>query len=268
MKKNFLLLFASALLISSCVTKYYAEGGRVHMYQGGLDIGYHYVLPDSDPATHKKIKGWYSKDAHTVYFGGDKLEGADPESFKLLKGNYSHDATHVWWKNELIAGADPVEFHVLKDGYAKTNSHVYRWSFLIENADPQSFQILGDYLSKDKNTLYLHHLPFQIQDLNSFEYVKDQWAKDRYNIYWIQIGRFPVDTALVCTSMGDYDSFKVLSRDVALDKYHVYIHKSVYDRTQDRFIGSITILEDADSKTFKVIDDKKGKDKYREYDIE
>ncbi len=79
-------------------------------------VGYTYaeeMLPTSSrmECSHRQPEG-YSKDSWTVYYKGEKVDGASSSSFESLGGGYGKDNWNVYFKGEKVPGASPATFRV------------------------------------------------------------------------------------------------------------------------------------------------------------
>ncbi|CAF0820695.1 unnamed protein product [Adineta steineri] len=61
----------------------------------------------------------YSKDPWTVYFGGQKIQGASATSFEILNDGYAEDPWNVYYMGKKIEGASASSFQSLGQGMAK-----------------------------------------------------------------------------------------------------------------------------------------------------
>ena len=137
-------------------------------YDGGWGQNVPSIIVGADPNTFLTLDdysyfGGYARDAHAVYFGDKRVQGADPKSFQSM-APYGKDKRAVYVGGARIRGADPRTFMFLWSenaegvGYAKDAHGVYYGLDRIPGADPATFeQILvgeaGD--ARDKNHNYL-----------------------------------------------------------------------------------------------------------------
>lgn len=114
-----------------------------------------------DIATFKVIQKKYAKDANSVFYKGQKIEGANPLSFNVLKDDsyydYGVDDKYVYHIGEKLENSDAPTFHFINDVYAKDKMQVYVFGKIIKGANPQFFEIINGnhYLSKDNRKVYL-----------------------------------------------------------------------------------------------------------------
>jgi len=57
----------------------------------------------------------YAKDPWSVYFAGQKIEGASALQFELLNDGYAKDPWSVYFAGQKIEGASAHQFKVLAD---------------------------------------------------------------------------------------------------------------------------------------------------------
>ncbi len=91
-------------------------------------------------------------------------------------------------------------------------------------------------------------------DIDSFEVIARNFAKDKYQLYY---------GCHVISGQVDYDSFEIIEHDVIRDKYHVFIHKrsvSFAMASQLRPEQQFIILGGADPATFILMNDFWAKD--------
>ncbi len=172
------------------------------------------------------------------------IRGADSKTFKTMHhSSYAKDKNYAYFKGEIIKDADPETFESVLDYYAKDIHHGFYEDKLLENSDGNSFEVInrGPY-SKDKSDYYYNAYKIEVSDYKSFKILDDSWSKDK-SFYYIQASSVVVHKY----PLSDYDSFELLKGGYAKDKFKVY------------YFGDV--VDEADSRTFNVIDFGEGKDK-------
>ncbi len=61
----------------------------------------------------------YAKDPWSVYFAGQKIEGASAMSFEVLSDGYAKDPWNVYFMGQKMEGASATSFETLGQGMAK-----------------------------------------------------------------------------------------------------------------------------------------------------
>ncbi len=216
-------LFSLILILFGCASDYEEIDGELY-----------YV----NPTANGKIK--------------TKLHDVDKSSFETIKDNdfltiskrYAKDKKNVYYKGRLIEGASAKSFKLIDHAYA-VDEHSVFYQYKKLEADLNSFEYIGKYFARDKNHVFAQgKIQDKITDPASFELVKHEWTRDK-NYYYVN--NFRIVEA-------DYNSFKILTADYAVDKNHVFYRY---------FFNKVGIVEGADPKTFRIITKyrNRGKDK-------
>lgn len=97
----------------------------------------------ADDATFEPLAGGrFARDAASVFFDGDRLDGADAASFEVLGGVYSRDRHRAYVTVHAVPGADPGTFEPLAFPYARDARSVYYGTVRMDVALPEAFQVL------------------------------------------------------------------------------------------------------------------------------
>lgn len=183
-----------------------------------------------------KLDNYFVKDNRNVYcFFSDnanfKLEYADPKTFQVLGNGYAKDKNNVYWNDVKIENADIETFEVMDDSieYAKDKNNVYfTWMAQKNIENPETFEFIQNSIyAKDEEKVYFRAGQGDLgivekANPETFETIKlkdeySHFAKDDKNLYY--------DGTLL--KDADYNSFKVLSENYAIDKnnlYYLYYH--------------------------------------------
>ena len=191
-----------------------------------------------------RLKDGYSKNSHTAYFKGAKIDKSDAQTFEVIGGKYSKDKRHVYYSFAgrdgtryytkkfidiyIIEHADPVTFKRIDAVYSKDKMRVYMEKKFIYNADPSTFKPSKEDYSSDKNSAFYRRFPIENSHGKSFKYLDLEYAKDKYNVYFQ--GQ---------NIHADVNSFKIVHKDVS-DKENIYangrkINKSKIAKPNARF---------------------------------
>ena len=201
----------------------------------------------SSKSQYKKVNG-------QVFFYSYPLSGADPTTFEVISEELqlAKDKTYVFSENEVIKGADASTFILLADPwnnkthystYAKDKNFVFFYNGIsasrgaeevhkIESVDPISFTVL---LTKSV---------FPSIDWQAFLV----YAKDSKHVY--------SEDSIV--EEADSATFEILTTSDGKPSLYGADERHVFDLTDGKVM-------DADRETFKVLSEKKAKDKNREY---
>lgn len=200
------------------------------------------LLKEADPETFEVVGHPYSsygKDKAHVYFEGMILAEIDPITFEALTEGYYRDDKHILAHNKILEKVDAATFVIINSIYTKDKNHVYMYGNdqIIEGADPATFQVMNGYYAKDKNSVYWRYTLLADSNPRSFKLIDQElgYAKDKNYVY----------RNYIKTIVRDPNSFELINRSFSKDKYHVYC-------------GDEHIVEGADPKTFKVINEKEG----------
>lgn len=199
---------------------------------------YHYydgpnVVNEANTGTLKQIDEAYTKDNKSVFYGGDKIEGADPDSFKLIKSDhplhlYSKDKNNVYYLGRLIEGADSDSFKTIRNGYSRDRDSLFyccvdgnKKVVKLEGIDPNSYKHIYGYdwagVMVDKNNAFFRNQDGKVTiiegvDLPTFEELFGGYFKDRSSIYYH-------DTKI---EQADPETFKIKFPFLKDDPYNAY----------------------------------------------
>ncbi len=216
----------------------------------------HRQLPSyrlADLETLEFIDCYFAKDMYNIYTDYAQVEGADLETFEPLELRYGRDSENVYYADVeplhhndsmVLTNADPNSFYLINDRESKNyrkhpftadENNVYFGGLLLENADPKSFEIINRYYSRDNENIYYDGKRIEDVHVNSFEAFNQRFSKDKNHVYLYG----EIDEKL------DAESFVFINNNFYKDKNHVY-HYQIF--------GGETIVENADSETFEVLD--------------
>jgi hypothetical protein len=86
------------------------------------------------------LKGGYTRDSYSVYYGGKKLKWVDIDSFQQLSHLYAMDKNAVYYDWEKMKKVDPNTSEVFWHWcFIKDDKFVYKMGKVIEWADPKTF---------------------------------------------------------------------------------------------------------------------------------
>lgn len=148
---------------------------------------------------------------------------------------YATDGKTVYYEDKPLRGVDPATFRMVGDyNFAADARHAFYYGRQIKGIDPASMQVLSNGYSKDRRGVYFTTEPIKGADPKSFQILPDgdRWARDVRNVYYAEHKLPALDIA----------SFRQINHDYAVDNQHVYYQN--------------TLLKQADSKTFQVVDGK------------
>ena len=228
-------------------------------------------IPGSDGKSFALVGGdWTTaKDKNSVYYRGEKVNGADPETFQYLgqsqmyrfkDKNYAYEEYYNKKTDKFdlkkvtdldINSYQPIKaskaFHSV---FSRDNNGVYYMQIKIVDADTETFQHLGGFYAKDKNNVYHREKALDGADTNSFETIEspDQRKSIRFD--------YAKDTnTAYCNGKkiqgSDPKTFKALSGNYAKDNNYAYWdHKKI---------------EDSDGRTFETLGLGWAQDKNNKY---
>ena len=196
----------------------------------------------------------YTVKPRAVYFDAHRVAQADPATFKVLQNRfpaYAVDARHVFVNGEILAGADASKFELLPDlhadqhRWARDGERVYFANAVAAGADPATFQRVpggGEDYWRDASHVYWGHARIEGAEVASFEYLKcgaepSGFVRDAAGVYRHGVRLEQVDPA----------RFVVLST-------------SGYGHDGEHVVFETRIVEGADPRTFKVLNDSLAKD--------
>jgi hypothetical protein len=236
---------------------YCEENGVIYVEAGPYStVQFTPLTPAPDVATFMVASDGtltFGKDAHTVYEGGDVLQGADPSTFQILDNPFEKDANHIYNAGTpIFPNADPATFSIVTHsdtdavGYEKDKNNVYAYTDgIVTGADPATFDVLMDYNA----------------DTGEISYVKD--AKNVYQVTSPDEGGlddqgYPFSSNVVASV--DAITFQVGPEDYyqtiwyAKDKNHVYsIGPGATITPNSNGTVTLPIIPGADPNTFVTI---------------
>lgn len=141
-------------------------------------------IDGASASSFSTLRDGYAKDSWTVYFCGIKIDGASSNSFKALGYGYAKDTWNVYYNGVKIEGASSDSFNVLSDRYAKDTWDVYYDGEKIPNASPDSFDVLRDGYAKDTWDVYFDGEKIPGASPDSFKVLRNGYARDSWNTYY------------------------------------------------------------------------------------
>lgn len=209
--------------------------------------------------------GYYAKDKNSVYYSGEKVEGANAKTFKIISdGFYSKDDKNVYAGKEIVKGADLQTFKDISGtSYARDKNNLYYYGYYggnIENLgkiDEKNFKIFNSDLIKNGNEIYYFGEKENIKNPEKFEIIKTSndnenilYGKDDKNVY---VSRSKYKHLKVIEN-ADRDTFEVMKKDIrySKDKNNIYfVSKSLYDEYDTYFEqDGIIKMKGADKNSF------------------
>jgi hypothetical protein len=187
-------------------------------------------IKGADAKTFKVMNSSYAKDARSVFYEAQVIEGENPDQFRAV-GPYAIGANGVYWRGTLIDVKDATSFSVYQVNnlyYGKDKFAVYCENGKISD-DPIHFKPLdrAGYLV-DQNDVYfmdgvcrpLHADPGTFRFLFKKDGSESVYAKDAHRVYVVSVYHRQIPEAdaktftVLCTGSGP--------PHYALDKRHVY----------------------------------------------
>ena len=221
----------------------------------------------ANPKTIKVLNQFYLKDDKNVFFNDKKILGADANSFIALdkENGYAKDKNSVYYFGQKVEGANPKTFEVISDGeYSKDDKNVYASGEVIKGADPKTFREFPETsYSRDKNNLYYYFGEDKFLGKifeNNFEFLDDFIIRNGNEIYFY--GKK--------LKLKDAKKFKLIKNTGIMTTSKIIVYgkndENVYVVTPDDAPGNIRIIENADKDTFEVMENNRySKDKNNIY---
>lgn len=126
----------------------------------------------------------YYKDTFTVYYNGQKVEGANASSFIELRYGYAKDTFNAYYRGRKIADARGNSFEVIAPNYAKDTWNVYYHDRIIKDATKSSFTALDSGYAKDTWNVYYQGMKIKEANASSFRVENNGYARDSFNRYY------------------------------------------------------------------------------------
>lgn len=221
----------------------------------------------ANPKTIKVLNQFYLKDDKNVFFNDEKILGADENSFIALdkENGYAKDKNSVYYFGQKVEGANAKTFKVISDGeYSKDDKNVYASGEIIKGADPETFREFPETsYSRDKNNLYYYYGEDKFLgkiDENKFEFLDDFIIRNGNEIYFY--GKK--------LKLKDAKKFKLIKNTGIMTTSKIIVYgkndENVYVVTPDDASENTRIIENADKDTFEVMENNRySKDKNNIY---
>lgn len=221
----------------------------------------------ANPKTIKVLNQFYLKDDKNVFFNDKKILGVDANSFIALdkENGYAKDKNTVYYFGQKVEGANAKTFEVISDGeYSKDDKNVYASGEIIKGADPKTFREFSETsYSRDKNNLYYYYGEDKFLgkiDENNFEFLDDFIIRNGNEIYFYGNK----------LKLKDAKKFKLIKNTGIMTTSKIIVYgkddENVYVITPDDAPGNIRIIENADKDTFEVMENNRySKDKNNIY---
>lgn len=222
----------------------------------------------ANPKTIKVLNQFYLKDDKNVFFNDEKILSADANSFIALdkENGYAKDKNSVYYFGQKVEGANSKTFEVISDGeYSKDDKNVYASGEVIKGADPETFrEFLETSYSRDKNNLYYYFGEDKFLGKiveNNFEFLNHSIVRNGNEIYFY--GKK--------LKLKDAKKFKLIKNShIVFTGSSIIVYgkddENVYVVTPDDAPENIRIIENADKDTFEVMENNRySKDKNNIY---
>lgn len=198
-----------------------------------------------------------------------KVKEADPNTFQFIEGSrsgacqkghmFAKDEKHVFYRTDITEQANTDSFEVLKYGYSKDQNSVFYKANILPQADLETFFVIENErklpYSADKNGLIIKEKRINAMlDAHSFELLPRPYSKDKNHVYFgddFQILDHANPTTFVCPEFNSIVNYQYYAFDISRAFY--------YEN------GQISIIENIDAKTFKVLSTHYAKDKNNVY---
>lgn len=122
------------------------------------------------------------------------LHGVDVESFFPMGVRYAKDASTVWYRDQRIEGADPVSFEVLGPHFARDRRSAFYAAARIPGADLATFRATSNLTAEDRKTSYRIELSERGWTLYCGDAVCDERERARtlpgQRVEWTEYDRF------------------------------------------------------------------------------
>ncbi len=222
----------------------------------------------ANPKTIKVLNQFYLKDDKNVFFNDEKILDADANSFIALdkENGYAKDKNSVYYFGQKVEGANAKTFEVISDGeYSKDDKNVYASGEIIKGADPETFREFPETsYSRDKNNLYYYFGENKFLgkiDENNFEFLNHSIVRNGNEIYFY--GKK--------LKLKNSKKFKLIKNShIMFTGSSIIVYgkddENVYVVTPDDAPENIRIIENADKDTFEVMENNRySKDKNNIY---
>lgn len=233
-----------------------------------LENGWIQRVNGANPKTIKVLNQFYLKDDKNVFFNDKKILGADANSFIALdkENGYAKDKNTVYYFGQKVEGANVKTFEVISDGeYSKDDKNVYASGEIIKGADSKTFREFPETsYSRDKNNLYYYFGDDKFLgkiDENNFEFLNHSIVRNGNEIYFY--GKK--------LKLKDSKEFKLIKNShIIFTGSSIIVYgkddENVYVVTPDDAPENIRIIENADKDTFEVMENNRySKDKNNIY---
>ena len=130
-------------LVDGCGTGYHRVDGRWAWVADAAPLSRQAFPLDADDATFEVLDGGrFARDARSVYFEADRVDGADPATFEPLTPPYARDGRRVYYGAHVVRGADPASFAVLGFPYGRDARDVYYGTVPMHVPTPAAFEVV------------------------------------------------------------------------------------------------------------------------------
>ena len=155
----------------------------------------------------------------------------------------------ILYFKQTIKNVDYDSFKILYGGFAKDNNHIYFLGRIINKIDRKSFKIIDNAVCRDNNHLYFDGEIVANADPNSFRKLNSFYWKDKNNVYFEIDGRD-----------GRLHHFNAVS-----NSFRVFKKNNAYAKDKNNVYYYGDIIQEADAKSFGMIDKFYAKDKKNIY---
>ncbi|MCE7064775.1 DKNYY domain-containing protein [Dyadobacter sp. CY326] len=128
--------------------KYLGEFGYIKYFSDSKGILANKIRIDSvDVQSFKPLEHGYAIDHSQVFIIQDarleKVENAHTPSFEVISRFYSKDASSVFWRGDKLPGANPATFKIISEEHhcSCDDKKVYHQNKVVPNADPAKFPV-------------------------------------------------------------------------------------------------------------------------------
>ena len=135
--------FLLSIIFLSCSTGYKNEGDVVYYEHWNEGSGQHKNRIDADPSTFEVLKfDRYAKDDKSVFYQGEKIDGADAKTFEALDEFFARDKNSGWYGKELVKNSKGKTFSVVNSYYSTDGYDYFFTTEPLRTVNPRNFKFV------------------------------------------------------------------------------------------------------------------------------
>ena len=256
-------------------TDYLKDKNQVYYYQAkgyGEDLAIK-VFEDVDPGMFVVDipSSPYSRDAENVYWNGEKLIDANADTFKrIMKTSYATDGKNVYYQSTKLLDADAGKFRLENTDVGITDRYVYYHGIKLEGIHPDNFVLGSKYYPgyiKNDSVVYYRGTRVQEADAATFEVTGDLGREAKDKNYGYVEGKIDEKALII---YGIYESGVYYSNSGSMkaddaDPKTFQILNEYYGKDKNAVYFTYSKVKNADVRTFEVINDFVGRDRRAVY---